>query len=176
MTGWVDVCSRGPHLARGAGGMVLPSACTACLALQPTPSLSPPLALPCRGYDEERGEVGGFGTSAGRINIVQQINHDGEVNRARYCPQVRARHRAGRGAGAGNGWARQGWATGMACCRSLCPGVEGVCRVACDACGGLEAAVSRCLLTGGCQRAALPLPAEPLYDCHQDHQRRGVCV
>ncbi|KAL4437477.1 hypothetical protein ABPG77_003458 [Micractinium sp. CCAP 211/92] len=40
-----------------------------------------------RGYDEERGEVGGFGSSAGRINIVQQINHDGEVNRARHCPQ-----------------------------------------------------------------------------------------
>lgn len=43
--------------------------------------------MQCRGYDEERGEVGGFGSSAGRINIVQQINHDGEVNRARHCPQ-----------------------------------------------------------------------------------------
>lgn len=41
----------------------------------------------CRGYDEERGEVGGFGGPTGRINIVQQINHDGEVNRARYSPQ-----------------------------------------------------------------------------------------
>jgi histone-binding protein RBBP4 len=40
-----------------------------------------------RGYDEERGEVGGFGSSAGRIQIVQQINHEGEVNRARACPQ-----------------------------------------------------------------------------------------
>lgn len=40
-----------------------------------------------RGYDEERGEVGGFGASAGRINIVQQINHEGEVNRARHMPQ-----------------------------------------------------------------------------------------
>lgn len=39
-----------------------------------------------RGYDEERGEVGGFGSSNGRIQIVQQINHEGEVNRARYCP------------------------------------------------------------------------------------------
>lgn len=45
----------------------------------PTPSRS--------GYDEERGEVGGFGGTSGRINIVQQMNHDGEVNRARYCPQ-----------------------------------------------------------------------------------------
>jgi hypothetical protein len=43
--------------------------------------------------------VGGFGTSAGRINIVQQINHDGEVNRARYCPQVRPGRRAGGRAG-----------------------------------------------------------------------------
>ncbi|KAI3438030.1 hypothetical protein D9Q98_000473 [Chlorella vulgaris] len=40
-----------------------------------------------RGYNEEGGEVGGFGTSNGRINIVQQINHEGEVNRARHCPQ-----------------------------------------------------------------------------------------
>lgn len=41
----------------------------------------------CRNFDEERGEVGGFGSSTGRISIVQQINHDGEVNRARHCPQ-----------------------------------------------------------------------------------------
>ncbi len=45
--------------------------------------------MPCRGYDEERGEVGGFNAATGRINIIQQINHDGEVNRARYMPQVR---------------------------------------------------------------------------------------
>lgn len=40
-----------------------------------------------KGYDEERCEVGGFGAATGRINIIQQINHDGEVNRARYMPQ-----------------------------------------------------------------------------------------
>ncbi|GAB4819128.1 hypothetical protein N2152v2_006174 [Parachlorella kessleri] len=40
-----------------------------------------------KGYDEERGEVGGFNAATGRINIIQQINHDGEVNRARYMPQ-----------------------------------------------------------------------------------------
>ena len=81
----------------------------------PAAALAPILLWPCRGYDEERGEVGGFGTSAGRINIVQQINHDGEVNRARYCPQVRRgggygvcdgspvreAHRAGLGCGEG---------------------------------------------------------------------------
>ncbi|KDD73513.1 hypothetical protein H632_c2101p0 [Helicosporidium sp. ATCC 50920] len=40
-----------------------------------------------RAYDQERGEVGGVGAAAGRIHIIQQINHDGEVNRARHCPQ-----------------------------------------------------------------------------------------
>ena len=62
-----------------------------------------------RQYDEERAEVGGFGSSAGRVQVIQQINHEGEVcnhgahavlvscladmcedlqvNRARYMPQ-----------------------------------------------------------------------------------------
>ena len=40
-----------------------------------------------RGYDAERGEVGGFGSAHGKVNIVQQINHDGEVHRARAMPQ-----------------------------------------------------------------------------------------
>ncbi|GBF91406.1 hypothetical protein Rsub_04146 [Raphidocelis subcapitata] len=40
-----------------------------------------------RAYDDERGEVGGFGSAHGKVNIVQQINHDGEVNRARAMPQ-----------------------------------------------------------------------------------------
>jgi histone-binding protein RBBP4 len=40
-----------------------------------------------RQYDEERGEVGGFGAAAGKVQVIQQINHDGEVNRARYMPQ-----------------------------------------------------------------------------------------
>lgn len=39
------------------------------------------------GYDEDRGEVGGFGGAAGRVHVVQQINHEGEVNRARAMPQ-----------------------------------------------------------------------------------------
>ncbi len=41
-------------------------------------------------YDEEKGEVGGFGTShssVGKIEIRMKIQHDGEVNRARYMPQ-----------------------------------------------------------------------------------------
>jgi histone-binding protein RBBP4 len=40
-----------------------------------------------RGYNEENGEVGGFGATNGRIQVIQQINHRGEVNRARACPQ-----------------------------------------------------------------------------------------
>ena len=40
-----------------------------------------------RKYDDERGEAGGFGGVNSKIEIVQKINHDGEVNRARYMPQ-----------------------------------------------------------------------------------------
>eukprot|EP00252_Welwitschia_mirabilis_P020121 TRINITY_DN4858_c0_g1_i1.p1 TRINITY_DN4858_c0_g1~~TRINITY_DN4858_c0_g1_i1.p1 ORF type:complete len:422 (-),score=96.52 TRINITY_DN4858_c0_g1_i1:169-1434(-) len=40
-----------------------------------------------RHYDDERAEIGGFGSANGKVQIVQQINHDGEVNRARYMPQ-----------------------------------------------------------------------------------------
>lgn len=42
-----------------------------------------------RKYDEAKGEVGGFGAAAvgGKIAVRQKINHDGEVNRARYMPQ-----------------------------------------------------------------------------------------
>ncbi len=40
-------------------------------------------------YDGERGELGGhtLPASQARINIVQKITHNGEVNRARYMPQ-----------------------------------------------------------------------------------------
>ena len=40
-------------------------------------------------YDDERGELGGhtLPASQARINVVQKINHAGEVNRARYMPQ-----------------------------------------------------------------------------------------
>mmetsp|Transcript_21017 Transcript_21017/g.29086 ORF Transcript_21017/g.29086 Transcript_21017/m.29086 type:complete len:421 (+) Transcript_21017:226-1488(+) len=40
-----------------------------------------------RQYDEERGEAGGFGAGAGKVQVIQQMNHDGEVNRARHMPQ-----------------------------------------------------------------------------------------
>ncbi|KAF8346856.1 WD40 repeat-like protein [Amanita rubescens] len=42
-------------------------------------------------YDDERGELGGHtlpsASSTPRIQVIQRINHDGEVNRARYMPQ-----------------------------------------------------------------------------------------
>lgn len=36
-----------------------------------------------RQYEDEKGELGGYGSGSAKIQIVQQINHDGEVNRAR---------------------------------------------------------------------------------------------
>jgi histone-binding protein RBBP4 len=40
-------------------------------------------------YDDERGELGGhtIPSAQPRIQIIQKINHAGEVNRARYMPQ-----------------------------------------------------------------------------------------
>ncbi|GAM25872.1 hypothetical protein SAMD00019534_090470, partial [Acytostelium subglobosum LB1] len=38
-------------------------------------------------YDDQKGEVGGIGTVSEKIEIVQKINHEGEVNRARVMPQ-----------------------------------------------------------------------------------------
>lgn len=43
--------------------------------------------LDARQYDEERAEVGGFGSALGKVNVKQQIVHEGEVNRARHMPQ-----------------------------------------------------------------------------------------
>ncbi|KAL3101070.1 hypothetical protein niasHS_001530 [Heterodera schachtii] len=38
-------------------------------------------------YDTDRGEFGGFGTVTGKIEVEIKMNHEGEVNRARYMPQ-----------------------------------------------------------------------------------------
>lgn len=39
-------------------------------------------------YDDERGELGGHSLPPQpRIQVIQRINHQGEVNRARYMPQ-----------------------------------------------------------------------------------------
>ncbi len=46
-----------------------------------------------RDYDEERGEIGGYGNSSSgespsiKLTIEQKIDHPGEVNKARYQPQ-----------------------------------------------------------------------------------------
>ena len=40
-----------------------------------------------RHYDEETQEAGGYGSISGKVSVFQQINHEGEVNRARYQPQ-----------------------------------------------------------------------------------------
>ena len=38
-------------------------------------------------YDSQSGEFGGFGNITGKIDVEIRINHEGEVNRARYMPQ-----------------------------------------------------------------------------------------
>lgn len=40
-----------------------------------------------RKYDDEKGEIGGYTPTECRVKVSQRINHDGEVNRARYMPQ-----------------------------------------------------------------------------------------
>ncbi|CAF2127982.1 hypothetical protein YC2023_030377 [Brassica napus] len=43
-----------------------------------------------RQYDDERSEFGGFGCATGKVRSLlsfRQINHEEEVNRARYIPQ-----------------------------------------------------------------------------------------
>jgi histone-binding protein RBBP4 len=44
-------------------------------------------AIDARKYDDQKGEVGGFGGVSDKIEIVMKINHDGEVNKARHMPQ-----------------------------------------------------------------------------------------
>jgi len=36
---------------------------------------------------DDKNEYGGYGGASGKVEIVQSINHQGEVNRARYMPQ-----------------------------------------------------------------------------------------
>ncbi|KAG8965172.1 Histone acetyltransferase type B subunit 2 [Tulasnella sp. 419] len=44
-------------------------------------------ALGEESYDEDRGELGRYGSHPSRIQIIQKIPHRGEINRARYMPQ-----------------------------------------------------------------------------------------
>ena len=43
--------------------------------------------IDARKYDDERKEVGGFGGALNKVDIKIKMVHDGEVNRARVCPQ-----------------------------------------------------------------------------------------
>jgi histone-binding protein RBBP4 len=50
---------------------------------------------PAAHYDEEKKELGGFGhanSGVGKIEIRMKVKHEGEVNRARYMPQVSMKH------------------------------------------------------------------------------------
>lgn len=38
-------------------------------------------------YDSEKSEFGGFGAVTGKVEVEIRMNHEGEVNRARYMPQ-----------------------------------------------------------------------------------------
>jgi histone-binding protein RBBP4 len=48
---------------------------------------SPDAEVDARKYEDEKGELGGFGGVRGKVEIKIKINHDGEVNRARHMPQ-----------------------------------------------------------------------------------------
>jgi WD40 repeat protein len=50
------------------------------LPLQETP-------IDPRQYNNNDGESGGFGAVAGKVEIIQQICHQGEIHKARYMPQ-----------------------------------------------------------------------------------------
>ncbi|EGD82175.1 histone-binding protein RBBP4 [Salpingoeca rosetta] len=43
--------------------------------------------IDARKYDDEKGEYGGFGSVAGKVEVKVRMNHPGEVHRARYMPQ-----------------------------------------------------------------------------------------
>ena len=43
--------------------------------------------LDVRKYDDQRGELGGYGGTSAKFEVSVRINHDGEVNRARYMSQ-----------------------------------------------------------------------------------------
>ncbi len=57
--------------------------------------LPKPVTPDSADYDEEREEIGGYGSGSSKktpvmevkLNIVQRIDHLGEVNKARYQPQ-----------------------------------------------------------------------------------------
>eukprot|EP01041_Mallomonas_annulata_P012346 gene12346-25976_t len=47
----------------------------------------PETEIDARKYDDERGEVGGFGGQLSKVDVKIRMVHEGEVNRARIMPQ-----------------------------------------------------------------------------------------
>ncbi|TFJ84140.1 hypothetical protein NSK_004613 [Nannochloropsis salina CCMP1776] len=47
----------------------------------------PDTEIDAKKYEDERGEVGGFGGMNCKVEVKVKIAHEGEVNRARYMPQ-----------------------------------------------------------------------------------------
>jgi histone-binding protein RBBP4 len=69
----------GTHTSNDEKNMLIIAEVT--LPLEDTP-------IDARTYtQDEKSEVGGYGSKAGNVKILQTINHQGEVNRARYMPQ-----------------------------------------------------------------------------------------
>ena len=88
--------ARGTHLQISPGARIRPDPASVFFkptTVQPRPFLASSSQLPLEDVDvdarqtDERGEVVGFGAGAGKVQVTHLINHDGEVNRARYCPQ-----------------------------------------------------------------------------------------
>jgi histone-binding protein RBBP4 len=47
----------------------------------------PDTEIDSRKFDDDRGELGGYGAVLSKVEIKIKINHEGEVHRARYMPQ-----------------------------------------------------------------------------------------
>ena len=98
----------------------------------------------------------------GKVAVIQHMNHDGEVNRARYCPHVRYW---------GGGTGGRGGAIRRASFRACGPSFRILC---CLLLPTLGSPPRNALLL---HSYASPLPVtESLLDRHQDHQRRCVRV
>lgn len=71
-------CCAGTHTADAEANHVVIAECRLP---------SPDAQVLAEQYSESTDIYGGFGGAAGKIEVVQRIIHDGEVNRARYMPQ-----------------------------------------------------------------------------------------
>lgn len=72
--------------AGGAAALPLPPSTRRPLAHWHTQLPLEDTEVDARQYDDSSAETGGFGAGAGKVQATQLINHEGEVNRARFCP------------------------------------------------------------------------------------------